>query len=369
MIEQVGIVIKKYLKQSYSKEEELLVAEAEKKYKYYAEMRKKKFNSLTIMLLGVFSLIFSMTLFLVPSDVLMDAAGYAVERLLSKDFFVFIFAVSISMYAASLFFNYLNPGEISKIESEGEIGRSVGERLRVYERKLASVEGKYQSIIEKLQGGGIGGEIFSEDERKGVLSDLRAKLESDAHSQYFDALCAEIRETQKYKQREDVFARTVSRLEIQNQSRRGNVNLWLGIITTIFGVIVLGYSVLRAPTFTGMAEVMSHFLPRLSLVVVIEVFAYFFLRLYKQSLDEIKFFQNEMTNVESKYLGLYVASEAGCDDGVLNVINELASTERNFILEKGQSTVSLEQKKMELASNAATAGGLAGIVSDYLKKR
>jgi len=54
---------------------------------------------------------------------------------------------------------------------------------------------------------------------------------------------------------------------------------------------------------------LEHFLPRVSLVILVEVFAYFFLRLYKESLDDIKYFQTEITRVEMKTLALTVATE------------------------------------------------------------
>jgi hypothetical protein len=54
---------------------------------------------------------------------------------------------------------------------------------------------------------------------------------------------------------------------------------------------------------------LTEFSPRLSLVIVVELFAYFFLGLYKSNLQEIKYFQRhstrrwqlEMTILGSKY--------------------------------------------------------------------
>ena len=91
------------------------------------------------------------------------------------------------------------------------------------------------------------------------------------------------------------------RSEVSALSRRGNLNLSLGIATTIIGLIILGYFVLEIDSIPeDKMAFIAHFIPRLSLVVLIEVFAYFFLKLYKSSLSEIKYFQNEMTNAEAK---------------------------------------------------------------------
>lgn len=92
------------------------------------------------------------------------------------------------------------------------------------------------------------------------------------------------------------------------------------------------------------------------------------MRLYKQGLDEIKYFQNEMTNIESKYLALYVASESAVHEGVLNTINLLASTERNFILEKDQSTAHIELKKIESTDNGLILDKISNILPNLVRR-
>ncbi|MBI5525005.1 MAG: hypothetical protein HY897_01580 [Deltaproteobacteria bacterium] len=42
---------------------------------------------------------------------------------------------------------------------------------------------------------------------------------------------------------------------------------------------------------------LSHYVPRITTVTFIEVFAFFFLKLYRASLIEIKFYQNELTSL------------------------------------------------------------------------
>lgn len=48
---------------------------------------------------------------------------------------------------------------------------------------------------------------------------------------------------------------------------------------------------------------------------MIELFAYFFLSLYRTSLQKIKYFQNELTNIEAKQIALRAALSYGeqCD--------------------------------------------------------
>jgi hypothetical protein len=95
------------------------------------------------------------------------------------------------------------------------------------------------------------------------------------------------------------------------------------------------------------SAVISYYIPRISVVVFIEVFAFFFLRLYKIGLDDVKYYQNELTNVELKLRALSEALKSGEAPTITLVITELAKTERNFVLKKGESTVGLENAKLE----------------------
>jgi len=154
---------------------------------------------------------------------------------------------------------------------------------------------------------------------------------------------------------------------IESLDRRGNVNLLIGIMTALVGLIILGYTVftLNHSISYNMSPAKSiipdkynpqdniwlitaaAFLPRLSLVIIIEMFSYFFLSLYRSSLNEIKYFQNELTNIESKCLGLEGALFLNDLESTRNAITSLTVTERNFILKKGESTADIEKSKLD----------------------
>ncbi|ELQ6221924.1 hypothetical protein R2320_003195, partial [Cronobacter turicensis] len=134
--------------------------------------------------------------------------------------------------------------------------------------------------------------------------------------------------------------------EIESQTTKGIFSLSLGVVTAFIGMIILASSAFVS-TSEDFRQFIVHYLPKLSISIVIEVFAYFFLRLYKQSLDEIKYFQNELTNIELKYFSVMIVKRAPEDKALVNIANELMKTERNYILEKGQSTIFLERNKLD----------------------
>ncbi|WP_201645939.1 hypothetical protein [Paraburkholderia metrosideri] len=179
--------------------------------------------------------------------------------------------------------------------------------------------------------------------------------------------------------------------EITSLGWRGNVNLVLGILISVSGLSVLavfllsenghvsvtaaaGATVNVATAARQSEEAVSffiHFLPRLTFVLLIELFAYFFLRLYKNSLSEIKYFQNEITNLEAKHLALRSAFFTGTGSLINKVVVSLVETERNHILEKGQTTVELERTRIErddLSDVTKSVSSLFEAVKEKVKK-
>jgi hypothetical protein len=86
---------------------------------------------------------------------------------------------------------------------------------------------------------------------------------------------------------------------------------------------------------------------RISIALFIQTFAYFFLRLCKTSLEDIKYYQNEITNVESKWLAFKAATDMNNDALLKLAVEALMKTERNFVLKKGDGTLGLERERME----------------------
>lgn len=159
--------------------------------------------------------------------------------------------------------------------------------------------------------------------------------------------------------------KTSARLEreIDTLGRRGSTNLTLGVITTLIGLFLLTAFIFSKNDFAlGSMEYLINFMPRLSLVIFVEIFAYFFLRLYKAGLSEIKYFQNELTNLESKHVAL-MASLRSQDSSMMNkVIEIMAATERNQIIEKGQTTVEIQKMQMDKDQFLEIAKTIASII-------
>ncbi len=177
------------------------------------------------------------------------------------------------------------------------------------------------------------------------------------------------------------FDETRSRLlnEMSNLSRRSNLNLAVGTMTTLLAGIGLIYIVLFQslnflgggipPTISDAAlpwVVVSHYLPRLAVIVFAEIFAYFFLRLYKASLPDLKYYQNEITNVEMRLAALKAAILFRQNDSLAAVIESLSKTERNFTLKAGETTADIEKLKQESIDPNGLASGIVALLKAKL---
>lgn len=187
-----------------------------------------------------------------------------------------------------------------------------------------------------------------------LVSDLVSSVKAVAGAEVWEQVTKDTSElAAKYRKIVDIeheFHEAKCRLfaEVDALGRRGNVNLTLGMLATSTGLAMLSYFVWQTSTVAQDVVVFAiSFIPRLSLVVFIELFAFFFLRLYKSGLAEIKYFQNEITNLELKFFALKAAMLAGSPELLKDVVATLVASERNHVLEKGQSTIELEKYRVE----------------------
>jgi uncharacterized membrane protein len=163
--------------------------------------------------------------------------------------------------------------------------------------------------------------------------------------------------------------------QIKRFSKTGLVNLSIGLSLTVFAIIILTSLLLnnhvdiqKGIGLTTMEQYLLYYLPRLTLCIFIEVFSFFFLRLYKNSHNDVKYFYNEKTNIDSKSLAIKIA-QLHSDTATLNkIILELSKVERNFKLKKGETTLDLEVLKVESKSNTEFMGKLSKFAEVFKNK-
>jgi hypothetical protein len=233
----------------------------------------------------------------------------------------------------------------------------------IFFKEILSLNRKI-TALENRSSSGASVEI-TESERAELISDAKKRIIGNTILLADSSLKADISSFNKsyslHKLHTDMVLRL--ELEIDRLNRRGGVNLAIGSAIAFIGILSLAYFLYSSSNTTGGLEFFIHHLPKLSFVIVVELFAYFFLRLYKNGFDEIKYFQNEITNIEMKVMSLKYAQDFKSEDMIKELVIHLMKTERNFILEKGQSTVSIEKDKLQNLSDSK----LASMISEIIK--
>lgn len=200
--------------------------------------------------------------------------------------------------------------KIDKYVEENITATEIGDV--VYNRAVANLENR---LVNKLT------EQFKHLSEKDLLNEkvksILAPLESN---------------TEKY----------IARLQ-----RNSIVNLIIGIIGTMLAITFLSFTLLTKAEFPDFLKFSMHFLPRFLFVASIQIFAFFFLRLYKNNLEDAKYFQNELTNISCKIAALKVAFLLEKPDMVTDILGKLSIVERNFKLAKDETLLDIEKARIE----------------------
>lgn len=233
-----------------------------------------------------------------------------------------------------------------------ELNEDFLKKFQEYERKLSELNQK--NSIESLT-------QITAKEKEELLKTLTEQLESKTSEEYLLKLENKI----KLKLIEDSISSSFSRIknEISSLGNRGTINLFIGITLSIGGIFYLIFTMSSTFTNIEIVAVISHLTPRILMVVFVEIFSFFFLNLYKKSLDEIKYFQNEMTNLEAKYLALALAKQSGNFKLLSSIVENLMNTERNFVLKKDETTIELEKNRIEFQTSNNTIQALKEIIN------
>lgn len=269
-----------------------------------------------------------------------------------------LLAIIASLAATGAFLssmiNYLNKG-IGENKNH-KTNDDLLDEIKILHRKITDIENKPSS--------GLAVEI-NEKEREELISEAKKRITGNTILLADASLKADISDFKKSYSLHKLHTDMVFRLEseIDRLNRRGGVNLAIGSVIALVGILSLAFFLYHSPSTSGGLNFFIHHLPKLSFVVVVELFAYFFLRLYKNGFDEIKYFQNEITNIEMKIMSLKYAQDFKSEDIIKELAMHLMKTERNFILEKGQTTVSIEKERLQKLSDSK----ITSVISDIIK--
>jgi hypothetical protein len=207
---------------------------------------------------------------------------------------------------------------------------------------------------------------------KDIRSSVEKKITNEFLNESFDNAVKTIAERRILLALERIIYiqdRSLQRLgrQVEVLGVRANRSQYVGIGFAISGLLLLYASFFTnflnvvttaSPAGTGIIALLERYLPRFSLIILVEIVAFFFLRLYTKTLSELRYVQNEITNAESRFLALHSALNGNNDSTLAEVTIKLASIDRNAVIEKSQTTVDIEKERASSESGVATLKAL-----------
>ncbi len=244
---------------------------------------------------------------------------------------IIITASIVLIFFIILLFNYLKDEKENKVKQiTDDILWQISHSLkRITEIDLQVKKSSFESIEDILDFIKNEIEVYSKKITGALVSDfLLTKDEKINRKLLFNA---------QYKN--EIMDRF--QLMINSFSKRANINLTIGVLITMLAFGGLGITLFQfSGDYQNNQTILNYFLPRFLILTFVQVFAFFFLKNYRANVDDIKFYQNEITNIELKALGLSQNFiEEGKEGNNEIILKALLMTERNFVLKKGQSEI------------------------------
>ncbi|GGD71695.1 hypothetical protein GCM10011514_39760 [Emticicia aquatilis] len=141
-------------------------------------------------------------------------------------------------------------------------------------------------------------------------------------------------------------------LEIERLINFSRQNLLLGTLISIAAIVFLIYdyraSEVVRNSFSNNINIFSYFeyyFPKLSIIVLIEVIAFFFLRLYKNSISDIKNRQDKRTEIEMQIILLKLSILSNNDDNIKEITNTLLNSNKVVKDDKKEPNTDVDNQK------------------------
>tara|TARA_B100001250_G_scaffold405348_1_gene422701 strand:- start:113 stop:1048 length:936 start_codon:yes stop_codon:yes gene_type:complete len=257
-------------------------------------------------------------------------------------FFVITFSILLVLVGVAAILNVYVKGGFANNETTHE--------SRLFREELKMMRNEFYHQFDRLSN-------LPTDEQK-IESQINEKIDRITEKSLFKKVDDKYKdlllEEKTYNLLEDEFSDIKYRIEreVSRLSRYGLINLMLGFITTFMAIFFLAYSLneFNEPSYET-SQFVYKFIPRLSLSILIELFSFFFLRMYRKNLEDLKYLNNEKTNVEMQLLSLKTAIVLKDNEAISKVIDKMSSTERNFVLKKDETTVETQKSRMDNDSN------------------
>lgn len=238
-----------------------------------------------------------------------------------------------------------------------------------FKSETVAIVALLKSIDESLEKGKLESAL-SESERKEVIETISNTVESHLNESLLNKIEDKYGTTVHASKLSELalssLDKTVNRLSkyADDLKDKAAVNLSYGIGATVIAICTLIYVLFNAsaPENATTIQEAFYYSSRLFLVILVQGISIFFLNLYRTTVNNVLYLNNEITNHEAKRDSLSIALSSGNFDSASSMLVALSNTERNFTLKKGETSI------YDKGSVAMQAPISEELVSDLLNK-
>lgn len=232
----------------------------------------------------------------------------------------------------------------------------------VLSKYLRKVRESTQSDLE-IENEDVRAEISKIRRQIRVESDEKLAKELASREEELRAQLADLEESNFYDENGNLIVDWVKVLSVSRRrlisetsrlSARSSTNLVAGILVTssvIFYLLLIIFMLKPSLGDGTLESYLSFYLPHATLIIIVQLLAGFFLKLFVGNERDIQRNKNEITNIELRLAAGMMASQKA--EGLLLLALKLATEERNFVLEKKEKAISrtLDESITKVSAN------------------
>lgn len=173
--------------------------------------------------------------------------------------------------------------------------------------------------------------LLNSDAKKDIENNIDTqksiKVSHYLNEEYLDTLLGLYRSLKKTSKNKEY---SIASLEdyITNLKAQNKWKLIIGGMSFFIGLIILVYFIVTKETADN--DFINYFISRLTIVFLVEYFSYYFLSMYRDGLNEVKYFQNELTTQSNKLKALEYINNKDINEHAKIIITELMCNDRNL---------------------------------------
>lgn len=232
-----------------------------------------------------------------------------------------------------------------------------GGRKKAEGQRIGDIESQVNRSLEKRLGE-IESRLLNSNSRDQVDKRIQEVIQNLSLDQIFKG-----RESQIWERfNQGQFAKCIELIQENMESYRDANrqqyarNLTAGLGLSAFAVLVALYLVINRPSinmeepYFALIQVLISYVPYITVIIVVEVLAFFFLKLYKQNVEVERYIRNEISSLNAKLAAIFVAMRSEDEAFRQTLVARLFDIERNQVLENGATTIEIEKARLDVES-------------------